>query len=78
MNVKTLIELLSHENPDQEVYFSFDSHDRWGTTLAAKVTEIGETEIQYTAYHECFCVPKSDESNDSENDDKQKTVILLS
>ena len=60
MNVKTLIELLSKEDQEQEVYFSHDSHDYWGTTLASKVTSIEETDIQYTSYHECFSAPKPD------------------
>lgn len=81
MKVKELIEALSEQDPDTEVYFSHDSRDYWGTVLASPVGEIEEREIRYSGYHEKYAVPKNDWDEDDSGEDseeKRKLVVLLS
>ena len=75
MKVKELIAALSEQDPEGEIYYSHSSHDYWGSMIASPVSDVEETEIQYSAYHQQYSVPKSEEFNE---DDKSKVVVLLS
>lgn len=79
MKPSELIELLKpfvdEENTDNEldILFGYDYGDHWHTTVAASITDVLETNVKYSNYHNMNKVVDNEEADEEET----TQVILL-
>jgi hypothetical protein len=78
MTVKELIERLSSENPDEEVYFSYPSGDYWGTTCANEVSCVDTGQVKWSEYHGTYNIANEDYNDEYDDPEDLKPAIIIS
>ena len=82
MTVKDLISELSNFDPDMEVAFAYNYGDYWKTEVASEVESVEELPVTYSSYHNMYKVDEDSKNggepaDDSEDDNKNKMVVIL-
>lgn len=83
MKVADLIEELKYMDPEAEVHFAYNYGDHWRTTVAPKVSQIGEGVVEFSDYHRMDKLVEDDDYLDDEDgcgEDQQtpvRRVVIL-
>ena len=81
MQVKKLIEMLSHMNQTAEVHFSYNYGDHWHTQVAPTVESVEEGAVKYSNYHSMDKVVDTDDEDcyDEAGNYKEdvKSVVII-
>ena len=81
LTVGELIDQLREFNPNSYVGFSYNYGDHWRTQVVADVSNVEETEVTYSGYHNMFRVADNSHDDEEEMDtpeEERQYVIVLS
>jgi hypothetical protein len=73
MNVRELIDQLEGLPQDAEVHFSYDYGDYWHTQVAPEVTNVDQSFVKHSDYHNMDRIVDEPE----EDDDNTRLVVVL-
>lgn len=78
MQVKELIEILSHYNQEADVHFSYNYGDHWRTLVAPPVCQISDGIVVYSEYHRMEKLLDESEMYEEEGDyDRTRRVVVI-
>ena len=81
MQVKKLIEMLSHMDQTAEVHFSYNYGDHWHTQVAPTVESVEEGAVKYSNYHSMDKIVDTDDEDcyDEAGNYKEdvKSVVII-
>lgn len=78
MKVSELIAALQeYFEPDEEVFFTYDSHDYWGSVLASSVEIVEHGHIQWSDYHQTYQALDENHPNYDEEKKGHREVVII-
>jgi hypothetical protein len=78
MQVKELIEMLSHLDQTAEVHFSYNYGDHWRTQVAPSVDRVDLALVKYSEYHRMDRLMDEDNMYEDEGDyEGTRRVVVI-